>query len=228
MKRGFYQKLNHKIMKKKISSLLTIGLFILFSSFSFPTNNNWSEAYNNDNLIIYTRTTSDGFKEFKAITTMNVKMNTVLAIMKDYKRHPEWMRVLKSCKMIEEESSTSRYLHYSIAFPWPLWDRDIISKSSFAVNEDGSVNLNIKSSPEKKEETKGEVRIKSASGFWNVQDLKNGKTKIIYQYKADPVGLPTSLVNMYVLEGPKETFHGLKEQVKLAEYENPNMDWLYK
>lgn len=216
-------------MKKFGSIAILLNIIVLFSSFSTSTVlDKWTKAYNKDGLVIYTRTVEKGLKEFKAITTVDAKMKTVLAVMKDYKRHPEWMKVMKDCKMVETVNSKSRFLYYSIDFPWPLWDRDMVSQSSFSLNKDGTVMLSMKSAPTKQKDVENHVRIEDAEGFWKVEDLKNDKTKIIYQYKANPVGLPISLVNMYVLEGPKQTFEGLKKQIKLPEYKNPNVDWLYE
>jgi hypothetical protein len=69
--------------------------------------------------------------------------------------------------------------------------------------------------------------MKSAKGYWLVTPISDKKTEIVYQYKADPNGISAVLVNMFLLEAPKATFVGLKEQVKLAKYQNPDLSWLY-
>lgn len=214
---------------KKISSFLALLISIfLFSSFTTPTSTNWSKAYHQNGLLIYTRATDGGIKEFKAITTVNASLQTVVAVMKDYGSHPEWMKVMTKCELVKQVGAKSRYLYYAIDFPWPLSNRDMISKSTFSVNADGTVLMTMSAAPSQKPENADFVRIKDAAGYWKVKDLKNGKTEITYQYKADPDGIPSAIVNMFLLEGPKQTFEGLYKQVKLARYKNPDISWLYK
>jgi hypothetical protein len=111
--------------------------------------------------------------------------------------------------------------------PWPLWNRDLVSKSTFYPKPDKSVLMKMEAAPTKKPESDSHVRMKSAKGYWLVTPISDKKTEIVYQYKADPNGISAVLVNMFLLEAPKATFVGLKEQVKLAKYQNPDLSWLY-
>lgn len=204
--------------------ILTI---IVCSSFTNGNKNKWQKAYNQEGILIYTRTAERGLKEFKAITTVNQKMSTVLAVMKDYQNHPEWMKVMKECKLIKTDNSKTRYLYYAIKFPWPLTDRDLVSKSSFSLNKNGSVLMKMSAAPQSYSKNKEHIRIEFASGYWKIIPLKNGQTKIIYQYKSDPVGLPAFVVNMALLEVPKATFKGLKNQIQKPKYQKADLKWLY-
>ncbi len=214
-------------MKKYIVLLFFFSFAIINTSFT-SLNNTWQKAYDANEMIIYTRTTENGIKEFRAITTVNVKIETVVGVMADYKAHPDWMRAIKECKMIEQETATTRYLYYSIDMPWPLWDRDLVSKGSFTLKANGSIFMKMQSVTNKGKKTDDHVRIVSAGGHWEVIPLSKTQTKIIYQYQADPVGIPATLVNMFLLEAPKATFEGLKKQILLPKYKNPDVTWLYK
>jgi hypothetical protein len=214
-------------MKKYIFTLCFLSIAMLHTSFT-SINESWEEAYTKNETVIYTRTTENGIKEFKAITTMNVSMKTVLAVMVDYKSHPDWMRAIQKCDLVNQVTSRTRYLYYSIDMPWPLWDRDLVSKSTFYPQKNGSVLMKMEATPTVKSNNPDYVRIVDSEGYWLVTPISSTKTKIIYQYKADPVGIPATFVNMFLLEAPKASFEGLASQVKLAKYQNSNLDWLYK
>jgi hypothetical protein len=214
-------------MKRYISIVLFLSIAIFHTSFT-SVNESWEEAYTKNETIIYTRTTESGIKEFKAITTMNVSMKTILAVMVDYKSHPDWMRAMKDCELVQQVTPRTRYLYYSIDMPWPLWDRDLVSKSTFYPQKNGSVLMKMQATPTVKSNDEDHVRIIDSEGYWLVTPISSNKTKIVYQYKADPVGIPSTLVNMFLLEAPKASFEGLASQVKLSKYQNPNLDWLYK
>jgi len=210
--------------------LVTLLLFISFisSSFTVLQSREWKKAYDKKGILIYTRSTSSGFKEFRAITTINKPMKSVLAVMKDYKAHPEWMLAIKECEKIKQVNSCTRYLYYMIRLPWPLSNRDLVSKSSFSAQKDGSVLMRMEAAPTKKAKVKKRIRIKKAKGYWKVIPLKGNKTKVIYQYASDPVGLPAWLVNMFLLDAPLNTFEGLKKQVQKEKYRTSNLNWLCK
>ncbi|MFK7950880.1 MAG: START domain-containing protein [Saprospiraceae bacterium] len=201
-------------------------LFFLMTSFT-SDKSVWQKAYEHQNTKIYTRTTESGIKEFKAITTVNASMKSVLAVMHDYKAHPDWMRAIDKCQLVKQETSKTRYLYYTIDMPWPLWDRDLVSKSTFYPQKDKSVLMKMEAAPTKKSKSKNHVRMISAKGYWLVSSISKSKTKVVYQYKADPNGISKTLVNMFLLEAPKATFVGLKKQVKLAKYKNADLTWLY-
>ena len=213
-------------MKKQI--IILCSLFILLTNSSFTAlNNSWEKAYTNKETVIYTRTTESGIKEFKAITTLDANMKTVLAVIADYKNHPNWMRSIKSSKMVKQVNTKTRYLYYVVDMPWPIWDRDLVSKSTFYTQTDGSVLMKIQAMPKAKATNEDYVRIMNSKGSWKVIPLEKNKTKVIYQYNADPVGISSTLVNMFLLEVPKDTFVGLKKQIKLAKYKNPDLGWLF-
>jgi hypothetical protein len=208
--------------------IMLCSLLILLMNSSFTeVNESWEEAYTNKETVIYTRTTESGIKEFKAITTMDVSIETVLAVMVDYSSHTNWMRAIDKCDLVKQVTSRTRYLHYSIDMPWPLWDRDLVSKSTFYPQKNGSVLMKMKATPTVKPNRSGYVRIVDSEGHWLVTPLSSNKTKIIYQYRADPVGIPPTFVNMFLLEAPKASFEGLEKQVRLSKYKNSSLDWLY-
>lgn len=218
-------KISTLFKKGRILCLLLFTLFLVTSFTNKPTK--WRKAYNKKGILIYTRSTPKGFKEFKAITTINKPMNSVLAVMKDYEAHPDWMLAIKECKRVKQVNPKTRYLYYMIRLPWPLANRDLVSKSTFKLQKDGSVLMTMSAAPKKKPKIKNRVRIKEAKGYWKVIPINKNQTKVVYQYASDPVGLPPWLVNMFLLDAPLNSFEGLKKQVKLPKYKNPDMTWLY-
>ena len=209
--------------KLKFTSIIFL---ILLISTSFKFSDDWKKTYNKGGLLIYTRTTESGLKEFKAISTLNATVGEIAAVFKDWETHTDWMPSMQKAELVEQANAKTRYLYYVIDFPWPLWDRDLVTKSNFAKGKDGSVKMSVWAASSKKSAGKGMVRIKEATGYWKLIPQKNGTTKVVYQYKADPVGIPTKIVNAFLLEGPKGSFEGLRKHVKLSKYSNATLNWL--
>lgn len=209
----------------KLKLAIYFFTMILFTT-SFKVSDDWKKAYNKNGLLIYTRTTDSGLKEFKAISTLDAKVGEVTAVFKDWKTHTDWMPAMTKTELVEQTNSHTRHLYYVIDFPWPLWDRDLVTKSNFTKDKDGSVKMSVSCTPTKKPKDKSKVRIEIAQGYWKFIPQSSGTTKVIYQYKANPVGIPTSIVNAFLLEGPKGSFEGVKKQVKLSKYKGATLDWL--
>lgn len=206
----------------KISGLLAI--LLLCSSFSTPDETQWQKKHDKKGLTIYTRTV-DGVKEFKAITVLDAPMERVVAVMADYENHTEWMSNITKVELVKKSGDKKRFLYYIMHLPWPLNNRDIIVKSAFVKNADGTVNLNVKSAPTMRPETKL-TRVVDAGGYWNLKAISPDKTKVIYQYRANPVGIPSNIVGLFIVNGPLNTINGLKERLQLPQYQNADVPWL--
>lgn len=205
--------------------LLGFTFLGLFPSENTPTiQTDWKRQYNKKGLSIYTRTASDGIKEFKAVTILDANLSTAVSVLSDYKNHVNWMDGINKCELVEKVNSQNRYLYYVIPMPWPLKNRDMISNSYFSQSKK-DVTMHVKCAPKKKEKTKY-TRIKKAEGFWKLIPQKNGKVKLIYQYKADPGGIPQSIVGMFLVDGPRKTVTAFRKELKKAKYKKAKVSWL--
>jgi hypothetical protein len=203
---------------KTIKKITFIALGILLLS-SFSVTSDWSKRHDKDGLQVYTRTDTDGLKEFKAVTTVSYSVDALVALIDDYGNHKNWMSNVNECKFLKGNPKTTKYLYYEMYLPWPLSNRDIVSKSTYVKYKDGSIRLKISAASGIHPETK-HVRIKNGVGYWLFQPLGNEKTKITYQYKVDPVGIPSSVVGWFLVDGPVDTINGMTKQLSKSKYKN--------
>jgi len=206
---------------------LLLGLVFFNTTPEHSTTNletEWKRQYNKNGLTIYTRTASDGIKEFKAITTLDAKMSTIISVLSDYENHTSWMDGVNKCQLVQKVNSKNRFLYYVIPMPWPLKNRDLVSNSYF-VQTKKDVTMFVKCAPTKKAKTKL-TRIKKADGFWKFIPQENDKVKLIYQYKADPGGIPQSIVGMFLVDTPRKTVTAFKKEIQKSKYKNATVNWL--
>ncbi|MGB0863508.1 MAG: START domain-containing protein [Saprospiraceae bacterium] len=198
---------------KKIT-FLALGI-LLFSSFSETSN--WSKRHDKNGLKVYTRTDTDGLKEFKAIITVDYSVDAIVALMNDYENHENWMSHINECKFLKGNPKTTKYLYYEMYMPWPLSNRDVVSKSTFLTYKNGAVKLSINAVSGVHPKTK-HVRINEGKGYWYFEPVSSQKTKIIYQYKADPVGIPSSIVGWFLVDGPVDTISEMRKELAKSKY----------
>ncbi|MGB0862210.1 MAG: START domain-containing protein [Saprospiraceae bacterium] len=203
-------------------SLILFAL-VLFSSFSPPSK--WQKKHDKDGLVVYTRTNGN-LKEFKTEITLPYSVDAIIALLQDYENHPNWMTNINKCQLVKQINNKSRHLYYEMYLPWPLSNRDIVSKSSFIKNKDNSVRMNIKATKGIYKKTK-HVRITEASGYWTFTPITANKTKMTYQYMANPVGIPSRVVGWFLVDGPVKTITGMRKQLPKSKYKNARVDWLH-
>ncbi|MEM6379872.1 MAG: SRPBCC family protein, partial [Bacteroidota bacterium] len=167
-------------------------------------------AYDEDALLIYTRSTSEGLFEFKASTTYNYSVKEVLNAIRDYDRYPEWSYKTKEFRVLERINEDKHYSYSIVDFPFPMKDRDVIMYSETSYLADKSVQINMKAKADKIAKT-DYVRMDNIYGFWKLIPLSIDKTKVIYQIASDTNGMPIWVVELFGLEAPKGNLKGLRK-----------------
>ena len=206
---GFISDNNRLFIKNKVSSYLQSG--------------KWKLEKNQNNIKVYTRKTEDSkIKEFKAITTINTSVSTLINVLNDVEAYPEWIQDVKYTKTLKQITSNERYDYYEISVPWPLDNRDIIVH--YKIEQDAQTNIvkaKITGKPDYIPKKSGVVRIEKAKGIWQFTPKENGKVQILYQFLGDPAGnIPAWIINLFIVDGPYKTLTNLKEFVKKEKYIN--------
>lgn len=193
------------------------------SSVTVSSAQEWEEEYNKDGITI--STTGEGIKTFKVETTVEAPINACISLMQDITNQPKYLASVASVEMDKKVSDMDYYLYYVIDLPFPYKDRDIYTRASFEVKKDNSVDLILISHPDEYPD-KDRVRMKVADGFWKFIPEGENKTKILYQFKSDPTGVPAWIVNQFITDSPLESIKGFKKWVLKKEYWTKEISWL--
>lgn len=203
-------------------------LFYLVSSFApAPTagTTDWKLSHNAEGITIYTRNDGDGQKEFKATTLVNTNVKNCVGIMDDIHLHEKFMFRVYEGERISRLSNEITYTYYRVDMPWPLDDRDIVSKVHFALDEDGTATYSMYATPDEIPQKEGVVRIEDAEGLWRFRPMANDQVEITYQYKSDPIGIPAWVVNLFILSAPKETLSSMRDLMPKVNYSEKTYPW---
>ena len=96
-------------------------------------------------------------------------------------------------------------------FPWPIKNRDHISKLTVSFPSSTSIKVGIESFPDYIPKKDGVVRVKIFFGFWLFEEIEGG-VKVTQQLNGDPGGyLPAFIVNSMLVKAPYDTFLKLKK-----------------
>jgi hypothetical protein len=197
--------------------MIFVGLLLSFGFLQAQQQKGgWELALSKDGIKVYTRKANNQrIKEFKAITTIQAPIDTILPYLLDVPGYVEWMNAVKEAKMLRKEENV--FYSYSVAaLPWPFDDRDQVAKTT--VEKDtltGQVVCNIEVMKEGYPEDKKKVRIKEGFGHWLLKENDSSSTVVEYRFYADPGGnLPEGIVNMFIEESPFKTLKALRKKIE--------------
>jgi hypothetical protein len=168
------------------------------------------------------RVEGSSLHEFQGRGVIDAPLPTVLAVLHDVGRAPEWMHKCAAAHVVEHIDDRHDVVYNRTAAPWPVSDRDAVLSSAAAFDaRTHEVRIDFWSITHPKEPpVPGVVRIPSLRGHWTLSPLNGGHaTQAEYQVHADPGGsLPGWIVNMVSKEIPFQTIASLREQVKRRHY----------
>jgi len=188
-------------------------------------NNTCSLRLQKDWLKIYTCPvpTSD-FLSFVGIAEIDAPQHSVLHLLYDLEAATEWIWKTDEMNVVEEiDGEKGRIVYQRISAPWPISDREIISRSEGYRDEATSeVFIKMTAVPDALPENKDYVRVRQLEGAWNIMPLSENKCRVVFRLHIEPGGeIPSWLANIAVIDTPYNTLKNMREMVKREKYMTP-------
>lgn len=163
--------------------------------------------------------------EFRGVAVVDANLFQVMAVIDDADRHCEWMARCAESRVVKQLKGFDRVLYQRLDAPWPVADRDLVVRGSIRIDRDRRLvvssfrSVNLRGMPPRE----GVVRVTALKGFYRLKQLKDGKTRVLYQVYSDPGGsLPRWLARKATKKIPAETITSLRRQLSRTqgEYED--------
>lgn len=174
----------------------------------------WEMAKEENQVTAYSRVKEGGIKAVRVVTEVEAPLEKVIRFITDYDNPKEWKHSTRTSKIVKRESADAFKVYFVIATPWPLKDRDFYA--DVTVNHaDTNESCEIIFIPDTNQENHGnKVRMTNFDTRWKLTDHKNGKIEVELYSFGDPVGVPISFVNMFIVDTPFKTVKNLKRDIK--------------
>lgn len=177
----------------------------------------WELVEKNDFMKIYSRMPeSSSFKELKINLIINAPLSSIVAVLDNVSAYPDWIYSCTESYFVKEKKEGHSIYYILLDLPWPLSDRDIVSKSHMKQNSKNlKITINTKNISGKVKKKEDVVRVPKNIIKWEIEPITKNKSEINYYVKSNPGGLlPVWLVNMSVEIGPKRTMTALKKRAE--------------
>jgi hypothetical protein len=185
-----------------------------------------SERFRNDWLRIFTcPVPSSDFLSFVAVATIDAPQHAVLSLLYDIESATEWVWKTREMRLLQEltEENEGRVVYQLVSAPWPVTDREIISRSTaYMDSSTGEAFIRIECLPDFLPEDPRYVRVRQMEGAWNILPLSDNSCRVVFRLHVEPAGeIPSWLANIAVIDTPYHTICNLRDMVKRDKYRNP-------
>jgi hypothetical protein len=176
--------------------------------------NDWELKKNYDGIKVYTRKTNkSSVKEFKAVMLLKTSMTSLIGKITDAKGLKNWNYRTTKSRLLERISDNESIVYMYNDFPWPLKNRDHISKLTVLNIDPATVKIKITSVPNMIPEYDDAIRIEEFSGYWLLENTNNG-IRVTQQMHGEPKGnVPSVIINATLAKAPLYSFKKLKKHL---------------
>ncbi|MEO6824580.1 MAG: SRPBCC family protein [Nitrosospira sp.] len=159
----------------------------------------WSEAYRNDELVIFTKDVKEG-RRIVATAELETRPEIVFEVLSDFEHYAEFMPYVEDSRVLSRESDSEVITYARLAPPF-VSERDYplkVKMTRGTSRNGGAFKVEWTALPKAQSEVEGVVRIKLNEGSWLAEPLDGGiRTRLTYTLLTNPGGLiPDFVANM--------------------------------
>lgn len=208
---------------------LTLLLLLLTNCALAQTSDNWTLKENNDGVKIFTRDIENSkIKAIKVECQFNATLSQLVSVLMDVKNSEEWLYHTSSNYIVKQVSPSELYYYSLVEMPWPVSNRDFVAH--LKVSQDAVTKVVTIDAPcvaDMVPVKSKVVRIANSKGKWILSPFGKGQVKVVYTLHADPGGIiPAWLTNLFVTQGPSQSFKKLKVHLQKPVYKNAKLDYI--
>ncbi len=176
-------------------------------------------------IQVYTREIPAGRTEFRGVTRLKTSLSSLVALLKDVERLPQWAYrttlAMRIAKLSEREA-----IVYSVAgLSWPFQDRDVIMRTRLTQNPVTlAVRVDGEAVPDYLPPDPNYVRVPFLKSSWSFSPVGDGLVEVEFRGYGDAGGsLSSGLLSWFtqqvVSEAPHQSLIGLRRMIRQARYQ---------
>ncbi|MBK8131610.1 MAG: START domain-containing protein [Gammaproteobacteria bacterium] len=185
----------------------------------------WTSVSERDGIAVWTRRLPGApLKDFRGRMDVDKPLGAVVAVLTDFPAYAQWFLHMREARVLEGTSLADVSIYLVIDGVWPVRDRDAVARAEVSQESDTlATRMMLLATPRKIPPVAGRVRMPILQSGWELTPLSPTATRIEVIGSADPGGsIPRWLANAAVVMMPRETLKGLRRQLALPKYANPD------
>lgn len=205
-----------------IQHLITTGLIFTVTNAVATSLDDWTLETEGQSFEVYSKASQNNHYEILARAEVQTSLGAFLALMRDTERAPDWIANCEKVKVQTSSSGLDATVHSYYNVPWPVKDRDMVTKTHLQFDDDQQgYTVSISDLGQDVPDSDGYVRIQNVEGVWDVRQLEGGFVRVTYQGSGNPAGnLPEWMTNDLLVDSTSETFEQMTQLLIEDKYRN--------
>ncbi len=207
-----------------VSNRLLFLLFWIAFTGIFPVdaqNSAWKCVKNTEGIRVYSRKSdSDNYRIIMVTARIKTTLSALVSLVTDFPNNKNWVFLNKKTEILEKDSPYSWVLYNQTDAPWPVTDRDIISRTTLTQDSMTKiVTIRGVAIPKYRPKDPNYVRIPFARSQWCFIPLKDSMVDVEFTLELDVGGnIPQWLANMTATKGPYQTMRRFRKEIHREKY----------
>lgn len=176
----------------------------------------WKLERDKSGVKIYTRFLEGwDLKQFRGEIMIKGTVADMEKTLRNAAARCKWMHNTVDTKDVKVVSENEVYAYCRLEAPWPVSDRDNVTKYTFKSISSREMYVYFKNESGVEPEKPGVVRINRMEGYWHFKQMLSGYVKVTQLAVAEAGGsVPAWLANSAVIDSPYNTLLNLKKYVE--------------
>ncbi len=203
-------------------------LFLIFFSSAMlfsQSDEKWRLVKQQKGIDVYVKSIPQSpVNAVKATKIVNCSLASAVATLLDVPNHHKWMYQCKMAKIVKKVNDSTWYYYAQSSTPWPVLDRDYISKIVLTKSEPNSISIIGTGIPDFIPEEKDIIRLPYSVSEWKFTMLEPNKIYCELYLSVDVGGsVPPWLLNLFVSRGPYLTLLNFSIMVQNKKYQKATL-----
>lgn len=169
------------------------------------------------------------YNSFYAVTRVNARLASIVAVLSDVQAMPEWLARMKSARLIQREGDSEIWLHSVYKLPYPFIEREGVLRATLKQDKNGVVVISTRAEKGFVSSNPKRVRLTNMQSTWRLTPEKKGMVKIELWGQGDPGGyVPPVLFNYNLPDEPVQTLKLLRQMLTRDKYRQKHLAYIYE
>ncbi len=203
-----------------------IVFFIFFTDLLYSQGDSgWKIVRQQKGIDVYVKPIAESpVNAVKATKIIDCSMATALTALLDVSNHANWMYQCKNAEVIKKINDTTWYYYAQSSTPWPVLDRDYVSKIVVRKKNKNSISVVGVGIPDYLPEKADIVRLPYSLSEWKFTSLGPQKIYSELFLSVNAGGsVPAWLLNLFISKGPYQTMLNFSKIVHNKKYANATL-----
>ena len=208
---------------------MRISFFFLFffsSGLLFSqSDEGWKLVKQQKGIDVYVKSIPESpLNAVKATTTLDCPIASAVVAILDVSNHTKWMYQCKNARLLKMINDSSWYYYAQSKTPWPVQDRDYVSKIVARKCSNNSISVKGEGIPDYLPEKKDIIRLPYSRSEWKFTALEPDKVYVELYLSVDVGGsVPPWLLNLFISRGPFQTMLNFSIMVHDKKYQDATL-----